>query len=107
MSVNVLDKRSLAKVFPLARSILITILYGLESSGCMRKSTCEVPGYQTFHFLFQEWSEKAKSESDPKKRKREHGGEEDEEMESDESVGKKKKPSDSSAKLSAFAFNKE
>ncbi|KAA0710958.1 DNA-binding protein 1 Acidic nucleoplasmic [Triplophysa tibetana] len=54
-----------------------------------------------------EWSEKAKSESDPKKRKREHGGEEDEEMESDESGGKKKKPSNSSAKLSAFAFNKE
>ncbi|KAI7804661.1 putative WD repeat and HMG-box DNA-binding protein 1 [Triplophysa rosa] len=54
-----------------------------------------------------EWSEKAKSESDPKKRKREHGGEEDEQMKSDESGGKKKKPLDSSAKLSAFAFNKE
>ncbi|XP_073725327.1 WD repeat and HMG-box DNA-binding protein 1 [Misgurnus anguillicaudatus] len=54
-----------------------------------------------------DWSERAKSESDPKKRKRDDGGEEDEQTEKDEGGAKKKKPLDSSAKLSAFAFNKE
>ncbi|XP_009291161.1 WD repeat and HMG-box DNA-binding protein 1 isoform X1 [Danio rerio] len=55
------------------------------------------------------WTEKAKGDSDPKKRKREDEDEEKaaEQMESDEASAKKKKPLDSSAKLSAFAFNKE
>uniref|UniRef100_A0A8C1GGW7 WD repeat and HMG-box DNA-binding protein 1 n=1 Tax=Cyprinus carpio TaxID=7962 RepID=A0A8C1GGW7_CYPCA len=53
------------------------------------------------------WTEKAKGDSDPKKRKREDEGQVNEQMESDEGSAKKKKPLDTSAKLSAFAFNKE
>ncbi|XP_067223674.1 WD repeat and HMG-box DNA-binding protein 1 [Chanodichthys erythropterus] len=54
------------------------------------------------------WTERAKGDSDPKKRKREdEAGQVDEHMESDEGSAKKKKPLDTSAKLSAFAFNKE
>ncbi|XP_043118097.1 WD repeat and HMG-box DNA-binding protein 1 isoform X2 [Puntigrus tetrazona] len=54
------------------------------------------------------WTERAKGESDPKKRKREdEEGQVNEQMESDEGSAKKKKPLDTSAKLSAFAFNKE
>uniref|UniRef100_A0A673FJR3 WD repeat and HMG-box DNA-binding protein 1 n=1 Tax=Sinocyclocheilus rhinocerous TaxID=307959 RepID=A0A673FJR3_9TELE len=52
------------------------------------------------------WTERAKGDSDPKKRKREDEGQVDEQMESDEGSTKKKKPLDTSAKLSAFAFNK-
>lgn len=52
--------------------------------------------------------ERAKGDSDPKKRKREdEAGQVDEHMESDEGSAKKKKPLDTSAKLAAFAFNKE
>uniref|UniRef100_A0A8C2E221 WD repeat and HMG-box DNA-binding protein 1 n=1 Tax=Cyprinus carpio TaxID=7962 RepID=A0A8C2E221_CYPCA len=54
------------------------------------------------------WTERAKGDSDPKKRKREdEEGQVDEQTESDEGRTKKKKPLDTSAKLSAFAFNKE
>ncbi|XP_026098358.1 WD repeat and HMG-box DNA-binding protein 1 [Carassius auratus] len=53
------------------------------------------------------WTERAKGDSDPKKRKREDEGQINEQMESDEGSAKKKKPLDTSAKLSAFAFNKE
>uniref|UniRef100_A0A672Q7Q2 WD repeat and HMG-box DNA-binding protein 1 n=1 Tax=Sinocyclocheilus grahami TaxID=75366 RepID=A0A672Q7Q2_SINGR len=53
------------------------------------------------------WTERAKGDSDPKKRKREDEGQVDEQMESNEGSTKKKKPLDTSAKLSAFAFNKE
>uniref|UniRef100_A0A8C1W6T4 WD repeat and HMG-box DNA-binding protein 1 n=1 Tax=Cyprinus carpio TaxID=7962 RepID=A0A8C1W6T4_CYPCA len=53
------------------------------------------------------WTEKAKGDSDPKKRKREDEEQVNEQMESDEGSAKKKKPLDTSAKLSAFAFNKE
>ncbi|XP_073683158.1 WD repeat and HMG-box DNA-binding protein 1 [Garra rufa] len=54
------------------------------------------------------WTERAKGDSDPKKRKREdEEGRADEQMETDEGSAKKKKPLDTSAKLSAFAFNKE
>ncbi|KAK2878995.1 hypothetical protein Q8A67_019786 [Cirrhinus molitorella] len=53
------------------------------------------------------WTERAKGDSDPKKRKREDEGQADEQMETDEGSAKKKKPLDTSAKLSAFAFNKE
>uniref|UniRef100_A0A671QMX9 WD repeat and HMG-box DNA-binding protein 1 n=1 Tax=Sinocyclocheilus anshuiensis TaxID=1608454 RepID=A0A671QMX9_9TELE len=53
------------------------------------------------------WTERAKGDSDPKKRKREDEGQVDEQMESDEGSTKKKKPLDTFAKLSAFAFNKE
>lgn len=58
--------------------------------------------------LIQNWTERAKGDSDPKKRKREdEEGQVDEQTESDEGRTKKKKPLDTSAKLSAFAFNKE
>uniref|UniRef100_A0A672PCS8 WD repeat and HMG-box DNA-binding protein 1 n=1 Tax=Sinocyclocheilus grahami TaxID=75366 RepID=A0A672PCS8_SINGR len=53
------------------------------------------------------WTERAKGDSDPKKRKREDEGQVNDQMESDEGSAKKKKPLDTSAKLSAFAFNKE
>uniref|UniRef100_A0A671LXF0 WD repeat and HMG-box DNA-binding protein 1 n=1 Tax=Sinocyclocheilus anshuiensis TaxID=1608454 RepID=A0A671LXF0_9TELE len=53
------------------------------------------------------WTERAKGNSDPKKRKREDEGQVNDQMESDEGSAKKKKPLDTSAKLSAFAFNKE
>lgn len=57
--------------------------------------------------FIQSWTERAKGESDPKKRKREDEEQVNEQMESDEGSAKKKKPLDTSAKLSAFAFNKE
>ncbi len=57
--------------------------------------------------FIQSWTERAKGESDPKKRKREDEGQVNEQMESNEGSAKKKKPLDTSAKLSAFAFNKE
>lgn len=58
--------------------------------------------------FIQNWTERAKGDSDPKKRKREdEAGQVDEHMETDEGSAKKKKPLDTSAKLSAFAFNKE
>lgn len=57
--------------------------------------------------FIQNWTEKAKGDSDPKKRKREDEEQVNEQMESDEGSAKKKKPLDTSAKLSAFAFNKE
>ncbi|XP_051502537.1 WD repeat and HMG-box DNA-binding protein 1 [Myxocyprinus asiaticus] len=54
------------------------------------------------------WTERAKGDSDPKKRKREDEGKEIvENTETDEGSAKKKKPLDTYAKLSAFAFNKE
>ncbi|XP_052009311.1 WD repeat and HMG-box DNA-binding protein 1-like [Xyrauchen texanus] len=52
------------------------------------------------------WTERAKGDSDPKKRKREEGKEMVENADADEGSVKKKKPLDTSAKLSAFAFNK-
>ncbi|KAL0969859.1 hypothetical protein UPYG_G00233310 [Umbra pygmaea] len=59
------------------------------------------------------WTERAKGqpgdEGDMKKRKREEQssqGDENGQIEADDSCAKKKKPSDTSAKLSAFAFNK-
>ncbi|XP_056123194.1 WD repeat and HMG-box DNA-binding protein 1 [Rhinichthys klamathensis goyatoka] len=54
------------------------------------------------------WTERAKGDSDPKKRKREdEAGQVNEHMDSEEGSAKKKKPLDTSAKLSAFAFNKD
>lgn len=63
-------------------------------------------------FPFQKWTQKAKGSTgegaDHKKRKRgdESGNEVDGQVNTDESNPKKKKPLDTSAKLSAFAFNK-
>ena len=63
-------------------------------------------------FLFQSWTERAKGQSgeaaDLKKRKRvEEAGEGDESrVKADENIAKKKKSLDTTAKLSAFAFNK-
>lgn len=51
--------------------------------------------------------ERAKGNSDPKKRKREDEAGRVDEHKSDEGSAKKKKSLDTSAKLSAFAFNKE
>ncbi|XP_052001840.1 WD repeat and HMG-box DNA-binding protein 1-like [Xyrauchen texanus] len=54
------------------------------------------------------WTEKAKGDTDAKKRKREDEGKDmDKNAETDEGSAKKKKSLDTSAKLSAFAFNKE
>ncbi|TRY65226.1 hypothetical protein DNTS_002934 [Danionella cerebrum] len=56
------------------------------------------------------WTERAKSDLEPKKRKREDEEESenaDQQMESDEGSVKKKKPLETSTKLSAFAFNKD
>lgn len=56
------------------------------------------------------WTERAKGpqmgDADLKKRKRDGGAENDVELGTDENNAKKKKPLDTSAKLSAFAFNK-
>lgn len=63
-------------------------------------------------FPFQKWTEKAKGSTgdgaDLKKRKRDEEGsnEVDGQVDTDEINAKKKKPLDTSAKLSAFAFNK-
>ncbi len=60
------------------------------------------------YLSFRAGLERAKGESDPKKRKREdEEGQVNEQMDSNEGSAKKKKPLDTSAKLSAFAFNKE
>lgn len=60
-------------------------------------------------FPFQKWTEKAKGSTgegaDLRKRKRENN-EVDAQVDTDENGAKKKKPLDTSAKLSAFAFNK-
>jgi hypothetical protein len=65
-------------------------------------------------FFVQTWTERAKGQSedvaDMKKRKRGEGetsrGDKNGQSEADETSAKKKKPLDTSAKLSAFAFNK-
>lgn len=70
--------------------------------------------FQTvFSFFVQSWTERAKGQSgdvaDMKKRKRgeeESRGDENGQSDADETSAKKKKPLDTSAKLSAFAFNK-
>lgn len=69
---------------------------------------------KTSHWIYplQKWTEKAKGSTgegaDLKKRKRDDEGnnEADGQVDTDENSAKKKKPSDTSTKLSAFAFNK-
>lgn len=61
-------------------------------------------------FPFQKWTEKAKGSAGEgeKKRKRDEEGNNAAggQVDTDENSAKKKKPLDTSAKLSAFAFNK-